>query len=172
MINLTIKQGLHLVAGGALLMFANLSHAQFVWIDAKGMKQFSDRPPPPGTPVKNILKAKNMATASEAAAAPAAPAAPTSDLAPAKAAPTSVADREADYRKRKTEQAELEKKAGDEAANARIKKEACSAARQNKTVIDTGAPIRDTDAERSWLSDQQRAQRKAAAEKAISDHCI
>lgn len=165
--NLNMLRCLQLVAAGALLVVANLGHAQFVWIDAKGMKQFSDRPPPPGTPQKNILKARHMATASDEAPAPAAaaPAAKPKVIAP------SLADREADYRKRKTEQADSEKKAGIEAENAKTKVAACNAARQNKAQLDTGAPIRDTNEERSWLDDKQRAERKAAANKTIAEHC-
>ena len=164
--NLSIMQGLQLVAGGALLMFANLSHAQYVWVDAKGMKQFSDRPPPQGTPQKNILKARGMPTAAEPA-----PVATAAGPVTAKAAPPTLSDREADYRKRKTEQAEAEQKASVNAEHAKTKAAACTAARQNKTMIDTGAPMRDTDAERSWLSDKQRAERRVAAEKTIAEHC-
>jgi hypothetical protein len=162
--NLKLKRALQLAAGGALLMFASLGHAQFVWIDDKGVKQFSDRPPPPGTPQKNILKARNMKTASDPAPAPAADAAP-------KAAPASLADREADYRKRKTDQAEADKKASENAEQTKVKAAACSAARQNKATIDNGAPMRDTNEERSWLTDKQRAERRAEAEKTIAQHC-
>ena len=167
MANLTIMRSLHILAGGALLLVANAGHAQFVWIDAKGVKQFSDRPPPPGTPQKNILKARNIPTASDPAPA-SAPAAVT--VAP-KEAPPSLAEREADYRKRKEEQTALEKKAGTEAESAKIKAAACTAARQSKVQLDTGAPIRNTDAERSWLDDKQRAERKSAANKVIDEHC-
>lgn len=165
--NSNILRGWQLIAGSALLMVANLGHAQFVWIDAKGVKQFSDRPPPPGTPQKNILKARHMATASDVVTAPAA-AAP---VASPKVIPPSLADREADYRKRKTEQADAEKKAGIEAENVKTKAAACNAARQAKVQLDTGAPIRDTNEERSWLDDKQRAERKAAANKTIAEHC-
>lgn len=165
--NSNILRGLQLLAGSALLMVANLGQAQFVWVDAKGVKQFSDRPPPEGTPQKNILKARKMSTASDIVTAPAV-AAP---VAPPKATPPSLADREAEYRKRKTDQAEMEKKAGIEAENAKIKASACAAARQNKTQLDTGAPIRDTNEERSWLDDRQRGERKAIANKTIAEHC-
>ncbi len=156
-----------LALGCALMMWTSAAMAQYVWIDAKGMKQFSDRPPPAGTPQKNILKARNMPTASDPA-----PAAPATPAVAAKAAtPPSLADREADYRKRKTEQAEAEKKAGVEAENAKTKVAACNAARQNKSQLDNGTPIRDTNEERSWLTDQQRADRRAAAQKTINEHC-
>ncbi len=86
-------------------------------------------------------------------------------------APPTLADREAEYRKRKTDQADAEKKAGAEAEQAKTKAAACTAARQNKQMIDTGAPMRDTDEERSWLNDKQRAEKRAAAEKTIAEHC-
>jgi hypothetical protein len=165
--NLNMMRALQLAAGGALLMFASLSHAQFVWVDAKGVKQFSDRPPPPGTPQKNILKARNMKTASDADPAPS----PSPEAAAAKAPPPSLADREADYRKRKTEQADADKKSGAEAEQAKVKAAACSEARQNKTTLDSGAPLRDNNAERSWLTDQQRAERQGQAQKTINEHC-
>lgn len=165
--NLAIMRAVQLAAGSALLMFSSLSQAQFVWVDGKGIKQFSDRPPPQGTPQKNILRARNMPIATQPAAAPAAADAPAAP----KAAPATVSEREADYRKRKMEQAESEKKASVEAEQAKTKMAACNAARQNKATIDTGARIRDTDPERSWLSDKQRAERRAAAEKTIAEHC-
>jgi hypothetical protein len=161
---LNIMRAVQLAAGASLLLVAGLGHAQYVWVDAKGVKQFSDRPPPQGTPQKNILKARNMPTATESAPAAATDAAP-------KAAPASLADREADYRKRKTEQAESDKKAGAEAEHAKNKAAACSAARQAKGVLENGMPLRDTNEERSWLDDKQRNERKAAAQKVIDEHC-
>jgi type IV secretory pathway VirB10-like protein len=165
--NLTMMRTLQLAVGGALLMCASLSHAQFSWIDAKGVKQFSDRPPPPGTPQNKILKARNMPVATEEAAAPA----PATAEAKPKAVPATLADREAEYRKRKTEQVEMEKKASAEADDAKRKATACNAARQSRTAIDTGAPMRESNAERSFLSDQQRAERRNEAEKTIAEHC-
>jgi outer membrane biosynthesis protein TonB len=163
--NLTMMRTLQLAVGGALLMCASLSHAQFSWIDAKGVKQFSDRPPPPGTPQNKILKSRNMVVASEEPAAPA-----TAEAKP-KAVPATLADREAEYRKRKTEQAETDKKASVEAEDAKRKASACSAARQSRTAIDTGAPLRESNAERSFMTDQQRAERRGEAERTIAEHC-
>ena len=163
--NLTMMRTLQLAAGAALLMCAGLSHAQFSWIDDKGVKQFSDRPPPPGTPQNKILKARRMAVAADETPAPA-----STDAKP-KAVPATLADREAEYRKRKTDQAETDKKAGVEADNAKLKAAACASARQSKTVIDTGAPLRENNAERSFLTDKQRAERRAEAEKTIAEQC-
>ena len=164
--NLNIMRSLQLAAGGALLLFANLSQAQYLWIDAKGMKQFSDRPPPPGTPQKNILKARNMPTATTPAPVDAVAAA-----ALPKAAPATLSEREAEYRKRKTEQAETEQKKAEDDEQSKAKLAACNAARQSKQALDTGAPIRDSNAERSFITDDQRTERRFIAEKNIANHC-
>lgn len=167
MTNLNLIRGVQLVAGSTLLMFATLSHAQYSWIDAKGTKQFSDRPPPTSVPQKNILKSRGATPAADDAAVPA----PAGASVPAKAAPASLADREADYRKRQGEKAEADKKAGAAAEQAKASLAACAAARQAKNQIDSGVPLRDTNEERSWLSDKQRDEQKAAANKAIGSHC-
>lgn len=41
------------VAAGAIALPAQ---AQYVWLDARGVRQFSDRPPPPSVPDSRILK--------------------------------------------------------------------------------------------------------------------
>jgi hypothetical protein len=51
---------LRLLCAGALTLTSLTSlpaHAQYSWIDDKGSRVFSDRPPPPGTPPSRILKA-------------------------------------------------------------------------------------------------------------------
>lgn len=168
--NLNLQRGLQLAVGGALLMFASLGHAQYSWIDAKGTRQFSDRPPPASIPAKNVLKAPRAAATTTVAVD--ASAAPTTTIVAVKMPPKSLADREADYRKRQADKAESDKKAEGEAEHAKNKLAACAAARLAKAQIDTGAGLRDTDAERSWLNDKQIAERKAEANKTIDKHCI
>lgn len=57
------------VLGVAALLVAGFAHAQYSWIapyswiDEKGVRQLSDRPPPPGTPADKILKAPQMPVA-------------------------------------------------------------------------------------------------------------
>jgi hypothetical protein len=48
---------LRLLCAGALALASVLAHAQYSWVDDKGLRVFSDRPPPPGTPSERILKA-------------------------------------------------------------------------------------------------------------------
>lgn len=167
--NSKMMRGVRLAAGGTLLMFASLGHAQYAWVDAKGVKQFSDRPPPASIPAKNILKAPRAAAV---VAVDEATAAPATAVAALKAAPKSVADREADYRKRQADKAESDKKAEGEAEIAKNKLAACTSARQSRAQLDSGIAMRDGGEERSWLTDKQRDERKAAANKVIDEHCI
>lgn len=153
---------LHFLAGSALLMFASLSHAQYVWVDEKGVKQFSDRSPPANTPLKNILKVPR----GQAMPEPGAPASGPSAT-PA-AAPASVADREADYKKRQLAKVEADKKAAADASVANNKKAVCDAARAAKTELESGVRLR-TGANGDYMDDQQRSQAAAGANKTLAD---
>jgi hypothetical protein len=51
------RRWLRLLCAGALALTSLLAHAQYSWLDDKGTRVFSDRPPPPGTPPSRILKA-------------------------------------------------------------------------------------------------------------------
>ncbi|CAH0169194.1 hypothetical protein SRABI118_00949 [Massilia sp. Bi118] len=63
-----------LLCSAALALTSLLAHAQYSWIDDKGMRVFSDRPAPPGTPTGRILKTpRGMDAAPLPAAVPAVP---------------------------------------------------------------------------------------------------
>ncbi|NHZ83200.1 DUF4124 domain-containing protein [Massilia sp. CCM 8695] len=171
MVNLIGKRTLQLLAGGALMLFASVASAQYVWVDANGTKQFSDRPPPPGVPAKNIIKAP-----------PAAAVTPKSDDAPAPSSkpmsaddkvPPSLADREADYRKRAKAKEDEQKKAGEDATRKAGNKVACETARSYKRTLEQGMRVSSTDknGERTFIDDKQRTAETARANKAISDTC-
>ena len=155
-------RGLHFLAGSALLMFASLSHAQYVWVDEKGIKQFSDRSPPANIPAKNILKMPRgqSVEAAEPAAAAGSPA--------ASAAPRSVAEREADYKKRQLAKAEADKRAASDTSQANVKKAVCDSARAAKSELESGVRLR-SGANGDYMDDQQRAQAMANANKALAD---
>ena len=56
------SRGLQLAALLASLWLSMASaHAQYVWVDEKGLKQYSDRAPPASVPLKRILKAPGLA---------------------------------------------------------------------------------------------------------------
>jgi Domain of unknown function (DUF4124) len=140
----------------ALLLFccAGAAQAQFVWIGPNGTRQYSDQPPPPGTPSSKILKAPGRAApAQEPEAIPAdKPKTPT------------LAEREADYRKRAKAREELDAKSLAEAQRAAARAEQCEDLRKNQRIYQSGIRISDVDDKggKRYLSDTERA---AAAER-------
>lgn len=157
----------HPLLAALLLVACPLALAQYVWLDDKGIKQFSDRPPPPSVPEKRILKAPGKPQFNPNAPAEAEPAA---DASAAKPAPT-LAERNADFNKRKSEAAEAEKQA---AANARRKADEaanCDAARQNQQALDQGLRLStyDKNGERGYMNDQQREELRKNTQKVLAD---
>lgn len=153
------------LAGIALLCCAGLAQAQFVWIAPNGTRQYSDQPPPPGTPASKVLKApgRPAAVAEPAQAAPAAAA--------GKPKASTLAEREADYRRRAQERGEAERKAEMEASNAAEQRRYCEEMRSSKRMIDSGIRIKevDKDGQQRVLTDGERAQRSAGIGKALED---
>lgn len=178
------------VAAVALLFAAGLAQAQFVWVDPKGVRHYSDQPPPPGTPPARILKAPGLPTISvqqamPAATAPAArsalplpapltPANPASPATPgdsasnakqAAKAPQTLAEKDADFRKRLKDSQEADLKTQEQARIAAQKTEHCGEVRRAKQMLDSGIRIADvgTDGQKRYLSDAERTQRSARA---------
>ena len=148
---------------------AGSAAAQFVWIDASGTRQYSDRPPPASVPKNKILKEPSMelrnprAADVEAAPAPApgqATVAAVKDPAAAPKGPMTTAEKNADYIKRKTDQADKDKKAADEARDAADKAKNCERAQAYNRSLQSGERIATTDknGEKSYISDDKRAQ--------------
>ena len=159
-----------LLATIALTCVAGLAQAQYVWIDAKGIKQYSDRSPPSSIPDRNILKAPGRPTVAVApgdlvAAAPVAPVAET-----AKTAAPTVADRNVEFNKRISEKAAAGKKAAAEAQAKVAREEQCVAAREYKAQLDSGERIGtvNKNGERAVMSDAERAIANAKANKVLS----
>ncbi|MBC7499377.1 MAG: DUF4124 domain-containing protein [Herminiimonas sp.] len=152
-----------------LCAVAASAHAQYVWLDAKGAKQFSDMPPPASIPSKDILKAPTRATS---AAGPVTSMGETSAATPLPKAPLSTAEKNADFNKRKIAQAELDKKASDLAKVNADNAKNCERAREYKRVLDSGDRIGQTDknGDRGLMSDDQRAQESKTV-KGVLDGC-
>ncbi|WP_426175546.1 DUF4124 domain-containing protein [Massilia sp. TWR1-2-2] len=170
---MTTTSRARLLAATALMAFATLAQAQYMWIDEKGIKQFSDRAPPPSIRLKNILKAPpGVLTAppvlvpSDVAATPAV-AAPAA--AKAKAAPT-TADRNADYNRRQKEKTDVELKEKEEREAKLAKAEQCEALRLSKRTFESGARIgvQQKNGERGYMTDQQRAVESAKIDKGVA----
>jgi hypothetical protein len=165
-----------LLCASALLLLSQLAHAQYSWIDAKGTRVFSDRAPPAGTPPGRILATPRgaralMAEPGNAAEKPAdkpvdAPAGMPAD----KKAPSGLAEREADYRKRTAEREQAERKTADEAKKKQALAEQCAAVRSSERTLASGIRITEVDAngQRTFVSDDERARRLAAARSALA----
>lgn len=156
-----------IAAAVVLLAFTTLAQAQYIWINEKGVKEYSDRSPPPSIPSKNILKAPGgVPAAADAPPALTPAAAATSAARPA----PSLADRNADYNKRRKDQAEQAKKAGDEASQKAEKAENCSRTLAAKRSLDSGARIStvDNNGERRFIDDTERAREAARADKILA----
>ena len=161
---------LRLLSAAALMLAAGIAQAQYVWIDEKGIRQFSDRSPPPSVPEKNILKAPGRQQIAIIAADQDQPA-PAPVAATAQKAPPTVAERNVDFNKRASEKAELGKKAAAEAQAKAAKAERCAATRNYKAQLDSGIRIGTVGkgGERGFMSDAERAVANAKANKSLAD---
>lgn len=148
--------------GGALLAAAALAQAQYAWIDDKGLKQYSDRPPEPALPAARILKAPGLAPRQETDAGEQA-------RQPPGAAPT-TAEREAAFRKRKAEQAALARTADDEARRRAERDSNCARQRQHLQLLESGIRIGTVNqqGERDFINDAERAGQIAQIRRALA----
>lgn len=152
-----------------LLAIALSSHtlvfAQYAWIDEKGNKQYSDRPPPASVPANKIIKggSKSPAKAESTTAA--------NEEASEK--PKTWAEKNADYNKRQKEAGEKQQKAEAEKQTASDKASNCSKAQNAKAALESGQRIGqfDKNGERSILDDQQRSKALEDANKIIAENC-
>lgn len=150
----------------AALLLPVSAFAQYVWIDDRGVKQYSDMPPPPSVPANRILK--------HPGARPAQPAAAENSGTPATSAAKAdltTAERNTEFRKRKLEQAEKDKKAADEAQMATDKAKNCERAKDYQRSLESGERISRTDrnGERSFLTDEQRARELHETRRMLDD---
>ena len=133
--------------------------AQYSWIDDHGTRVFSDHPPPPGTPPSRILKAPPGGTI--------APAVPAETAKPA--APT-LADRDADFRKRAAERDADERKTAEDAQRKADNAAQCAAARRSEAVLASGVRVADMDdkGERVFVTDDEKARRLAQVRRVLA----
>jgi hypothetical protein len=176
-----LKRISNTAAALAALTLATAACAQYVWLNENGVKQYSDMPPPSSVPDNRILKqpgripdsvpqaiASPAETGSEGTAGAAADAPSASSK---EKAPMTTAERNADFQKRKIEQADKEKKAADDAKRAADKAKNCDRARAYQRALDSGQRLGNTDknGERYYLSDEQRAQEAQATRNILND---
>jgi hypothetical protein len=158
---------LRLLGAGALALTTLLAHAQYSWIDDKGMRVFSDRPPPAGTPPDRILKRPRGLE-------PAQPAAPAAVQAPASmpGAQPAVPDwikREEEFKKRTAERDKAEMEA--EAKRRAALTERCASARIAQAQLNSGTRLVrfNKNGEKEYLSDEDRAREDDKASRTLAE---
>jgi hypothetical protein len=142
----------------ALSLCALTAQAQWQWVDNAGRKVFSDQPPPPDIPTKNIVKQPGKSASLPAA--PAATAAAPASTAPAAAAAPQLSAEDKDLMaKKKKADAEAQAHTKEEADKAaKAKAQNCDNAKANQAMLDSGVRIAVTNAkgEREFLDDDGR----------------
>ncbi|SNS77487.1 protein of unknown function [Noviherbaspirillum humi] len=155
------------LSGTALLaLSASLSaSAQYAWTDERGVRQYSDRPPPPDVSASRIHKAPGGAkqhetrtgveTASADAVKPGTDAA--AEGADKKKQPQTIAERNAEFQKRRIEAAEQEKKRSEQEADAASRARNCERIRGYQKTLEAGGRVArlDKNGERNYLSEEQ-----------------
>lgn len=141
--------------------------AQWKWRDARGQVQYSDRPPPSGTPERDILQRPNAATLPrteplvEAASAP------------APAAAASAVDPALEAKRKQAEQEEQAKRKAEEERNLQAKAQNCARARSAMRTLESGQRmVRINDkGEREVIDDTIRAAEMQQARQVATENC-
>jgi hypothetical protein len=155
----------------SLLLASTLVHAgqQWKWRDASGAIQYSDRPPPAGTPDSAILSRPSNARAQVTRAPDA-----TSAASAAASGASKPGDPELDARRKKAEEEKAaQKKAEDEKAAAQ-RADDCLRARSYQRSLQDGMRIVRTNpstGEREVLDDKARADEMRRAQESIQSNC-
>jgi hypothetical protein len=144
----------HALLAAALLAAAPAAAQLYKWTDANGRVQYSDRPPP-GRKAETV-SSSNVSTVTGNPA--------PAGQAGAVAEPKSAADRDQDFRKRRAEQEEAQKKQQKLAEEQRLKQADCQQAQRQLAGLQSGQRMATVDekGERRFLEDaeiQQAIQR-------------
>lgn len=155
--------------GALLLLAATAAHAQYVWIGPNGTRQYSDRPPPPGTPASKILKTPGRPAIEPATSAATTAATPAGSEDAAR--PPTLAEQEAAFRERGKARAAQEQKSQDDAERRRRLAEHCAAARETETSLASGIRVAriGPDGEKTYMSDEEKAARSEQVRRALQE---
>lgn len=142
--------------------------AQWKWRDKNGQTQYSDLPPPPGTPEASVLQ---RPTGARLRSVPP-PEGEAAASAPSLPAPKTV-EPELEAKLRKAEQEKAAKSKAEDEKIAAQKAENCSRARSQLRVIDDGLRVAriNEKGEREVLDDKGRAEEGNRARAVIASDC-
>lgn len=160
----------------ALLATASLpAAAQWKWKDSAGRVQYSDLPPPQGTPESAILSrpSARASVAPRQATAPL-PAASLASGAAASAVAGRGVDPELEARRKKAEDEMKAKQKAEEERIAAAKAENCKRAQAAQRTLDSGVRMARTNekGEREYLDDAARAQEQRRVTQTLQSDCV
>jgi hypothetical protein len=156
-----------LLAGVLGLTLALPVAAQWKWRDQRGQTQYSDLPPPPGTPDSDILQRPQPGATARRAAPPASAA----SAAPLPAARAS--DPELEAKRKQAEQQIADRKKVEEEKIAATRAENCNRAKAQMRTLDSGMRMARTNekGEREILDDAARAAETTRTRGLIASEC-
>lgn len=150
------KVNIVLALGAVILVgIPGISAAQsYKWRDQNGVIVYSDKPPPPNIPPGNILQKPKLNQA-----APESPAPAKSAEGKAAPGPKSIAEREADYKKRQAADQKKAKEEGEKSAQEEQRLANCKSLRENLAALESGQRMTrmDEKGERVFINDEERA---------------
>ena len=154
------------------LAMAGAAQAQWKWRDAKGNVQYSDIPPPPGTPDKDILQRPYVAKPTIVVATPGSQASAASAPKPAASAPTK-AELDAAARQKRDQESDASKKKEEERRVAAVRRENCGRAQANLRDLQSGTRLTRTNekGERVFMDEAQIASEINRARDVITSEC-
>ena len=162
-----------LVFALVLLALASSAQAQWKWRDARGNVQYSDLPPPPGVPDKDILVRPPTAGRPTIIVAPiGAAASAASAPKPAASAPTK-AELDAAARQKQEQDSQAAKQKEEERRVAEQKRENCNRAQANLRDLQSGTRLTRTNdkGERVFMDETQIASEMARARDLVTSEC-
>ncbi len=166
-----------ILSAGAVLCTPALASGQWKWRDASGSIQYSDRPPPQGTPESSILSKPRASTARVAVKPVEAASAVGSGAARATPPAAKASESELEAKHRKAEEEKLaQQKALQQAEEAKQDKERaenCERAKGYQRTLNDGMRISRTNAngEREILDDKARAEEVRRNQESIKANC-
>ncbi len=154
--------------------------AQWQWVDGNGRRVFSDRPPPPEIPQRQILQQPASVAPPLVVTVPAAspvvpPASAPVPVAsePGRTAATSPRTAASAAQDARRQQAEAERRRAEQERVARLRADNCARARSAKATLDTGVRLTRTNekGEREILDDAARAAESRRLQDIIASDC-
>ncbi|MBU6440805.1 MAG: DUF4124 domain-containing protein [Betaproteobacteria bacterium] len=148
----------------ALLCLAPAAQAQWKWVAPSGVVQYSDQPPPSGTPARSILARPTPSSMEQ----PAAPASGASAAARVRAGLAKAKEQQEQQRKAQEQARQLQAQ-----VQAQQRAQVCEQARQQLQLLDSGRRVRQAgpNGELNYLDSAQIQAQRAQAQAAMQAAC-